>query len=55
MELTLHWWMLPLAIVLGSYIWWRTVDDGEACCDLSPLIFIGGIVVAALICLGHLL
>ncbi|WP_426269162.1 hypothetical protein ACN9MB_13125 [Dyella kyungheensis] len=55
MTITLHWWMLPVAILLvGFFIAWRHEDQGGYMPDLTgAAAVLGSILFAGAICLGH--
>lgn len=55
MTITLHWWMLPLAIVIaGIFIAWRHEDRGGYMPDLTkPFVIFVATVIAVTLCVGH--
>ena len=54
MTITLHWWMIPLAIA-GAGVW----VGAQPCRDygdiMNPIICMGLLALAVAFCLGHLL
>jgi hypothetical protein len=53
MTITLHWWALPVAVMLISiFIAWIS-DDGGSFNFLPGLIVIAGFIASACIVIGH--
>jgi len=58
MTITLGWWAIPLAIILIGWIWaWIDTrnDSGMFAGMFGALIFLGSLITAAAVTLGHFL
>lgn len=58
MIIHLHWWFIPIAIVLaGFFLAWRMNDGGNGYMpDPFPaIVLVVSLLLAAAICLGHFL